>query len=71
MRRHLKRDGTGQDEAYKTVGVKIVDQQMAFEQDIVLKIRPPTIDHEVQLLKERARLGWKGHDQTCEISHVD
>ena len=32
-----------------------MDQKNAFGQDIVLKVRPPTIDKEVQMLKERAR----------------
>ena len=32
-----------------------MDQKVAFGQDIVMKVRPPSIDSEVQMMKERAR----------------
>ena len=43
-----------QDEDYSKAGAKIADHQAAFHQDIVLKIRPPTMA-EADLLKDEAK----------------
>lgn len=43
-----------QDEEYQAAGAKIVDHASSFKADIVLKIRPPTIQ-EADLLNERAK----------------
>jgi alanine dehydrogenase len=43
-----------QDEDYVKAGAKIADTKAAFHQDIVLKIRPPTMN-EVDLLKDEAK----------------
>jgi NAD/NADP transhydrogenase alpha subunit len=43
-----------QDEEYEAAGAKIVDHRTALGQDIVLKIRPPTLQ-EVDSMKEHAK----------------
>lgn len=43
-----------QDNDYKEAGAKIVDHGTALQQDIVLKVRPPSME-EVDQLKERAK----------------
>lgn len=43
-----------QDEEYQAAGATIVDHAASFKADIVLKIRPPTMQ-EADLLQERAK----------------
>jgi alanine dehydrogenase len=43
-----------QDDEYAAAGATIVDHAASFKSDIVLKIRPPTIE-EADMLKERAK----------------
>ena len=42
-----------QDEEYKAAGAELADIKGAFQQDIVMKVRPPT-DNEVGLLKDNS-----------------
>jgi NAD/NADP transhydrogenase alpha subunit len=44
-----------QDEAYQAAGATISDTRAAFGQDIVLKVRPPDLKKEVELLKTGTR----------------
>jgi alanine dehydrogenase len=46
-----------QDDDYKAAGAKIVDRAAAFQADIVLKVKPPSLK-EADMLKERARWVW-------------
>jgi hypothetical protein len=43
-----------QDDDYKAAGATIVDKATSFKADIVLKVKPPSLQ-EADLLKERAR----------------
>lgn len=43
-----------QDEEYQAAGAKLVDHASSFKADIVLKIRPPTVQ-EADLLNERSK----------------
>ena len=44
-----------QDADYAAAGATIASAQAAFEQDIVLKVRPPTEGQESNLFREHAR----------------
>ncbi len=44
-----------QDADYESSGAKIVDSKDAFGQDIVLKVRPPKLDQEVDHFKDGSR----------------
>lgn len=43
-----------QDDDYKAAGATIVDKATCFKADIVLKVKPPSLQ-EADMLKERAR----------------
>ena len=44
------------DEMYVAAGATIGSTKDAFQQDIVLKVRPPSVDHEVGMFKDGGRL---------------
>ena len=48
-------DSAFSDEMYRDAGAEIVDRSGAMGADLVLKVRPPTLD-EVQGMKEKSRL---------------
>lgn len=68
-----------QDDDYKAAGATIVDKATSFKADIVLKVKPPSLQ-EADLLKERARYthahtAWPGcrvvmHMQSGCLVHV-
>ena len=53
---HLTRGPPVQDADYEASGAKLVETSAAFQSDIVLKVRPPSIADEVPLLREGGHL---------------
>lgn len=58
------------DEMYKNAGAEIVDKKTAFAQDLVMKVRPPTVE-EAKGMKENSRLiSFLYPDQNKEVVDV-